>query len=431
MKKLLIIGLILSTGLSGLAQDGWKWPEQVDIAKTNNALYADAVKSKQFATAVEPHQWLLDNCPDLNESLYINGAKIYEGLEAAEQDAAKKSEYQAKALKMYDDRIKYFGGEASVLNRKAFKAYKFYKSDKTQYKFLIDLFDKTVNLNGNKTLDNNLVAYMDVVRRYKLSGGELSDEEVIERYGIVSDIISAKSAAKPNPKYDKYQENVDKLLTATVDVNCEFVETKLVPKMNETKDPKMAKKVFQLMLSAKCSDSPAFIEAGEIVYADAPSFGIAKVLAIKIGAAGDKNKALEYYDAALGLSDDNIKKAEIHMSKAQTYSSMGRKSQARTSFRQAVANDPSVAGEAYTSIGNMYMSSYDDCKQGVSKVDDRLVFIAAYNQYKKAGNASAMEKAKAQFPSISEIFELGLSEGQSMTLGCWINETVSLERRPN
>jgi len=431
MKKLLIIGLILSAGLNAIAQDGWKWPEDVDQAKTNNALYADAVKSKEFATAVTPHQWLLDNCPDLNKSLYINGAKIYEGLEAAEADAAKKAEYQAKALQMYDDRIKYFGGEANVLNRKAFKAYKFYKSDKTQYKFLIDLFDKTVNLNGNKTLDNNLVAYMDVVRRYKLSGGELSDEEVIERYGIVSDIISAKDAAKPNPKYERYQENVDKLLTATVDVNCEFIESKLVPKMNEDQDPKMAKKVFQLMLSAKCSDSPSFLEAGEIVYADSPSFGIAKVLAIKYGAAGNKTKALEYYDAALELSDDNLKKAEIYLSKAQTYAASGKKSQARASYRQAVANDPSVSADAYTAIGNMYMSSYDDCKQAVSKVDDRLVFIAAYNQYKKAGNSSAMAKAKAQFPSISEIFELGLTEGQSMTLGCWINETVLLERRPN
>ena len=34
-------------------------------------------------------------------------------------------------------------------------------------------------------------------------------------------------------------------------------------------------------------------------------------------------------------------------------------------------------------------------------------------------------------PIIEEIFELGLTEGQSMTVGCWINETVVLERRPN
>ncbi|UXP33282.1 hypothetical protein N6H18_04875 [Reichenbachiella agarivorans] len=430
MKKLLLIGFVVCMNAAAIAQPGWNWPEEVDKAKEKNALYVDAVKSKQYAVAVAPHQWLLDNCPDLNESLYINGAKIYEGLEDKESDPAKQLSYQEKALKMYDDRIKYFGDEANVLNRKAFAAYKFYKGNQSKYKELLDLFDKTFDMNGVETMDNNLVAYMDVVRRYKLSGGAISDEDVIDRYGKISDVIAEKDAVKSDSKYTVYQENVDKLLTATVDVNCEFVETKLVPKMNETKDPKMAKKVFQLLLSAKCTDSPAFVQAGELVYKAEPSYGMAKVLGIKFAADNQYSKAAEYYNAAVGMSDDNLKKAEIYLNMAQMFASSGQKSEARNYARKALANDPS-AGEAYTLIGNLYFQSYNDCRQGVSKVDDRLVFIAAYNQYKKAGNTAMMAKAQEQFPSISEIFELGLAEGQSMTLGCWINETVTLERRPN
>ncbi|MBU2915502.1 MULTISPECIES: hypothetical protein [Reichenbachiella] len=430
MKKLLLIGLVVGLNAAAIAQPGWNWPEDVDKAKEKNALYVDAVKSDQFARAVEPHQWLLDNCPDLNESLYINGAKIYEGLEEKETDPAKQLAYQEKALQMYDDRIKYFGDEPNVLNRKAFRAYKFYKGNRDKYQELMDLFDKTFEMNGVNTLDNNLVAYMDVVRRYKLGGGSITDEEVIDKYGKISDVISEKEAQKSNPKYERYQENVDKLLTATVDVNCEFIEGKLVPKMNETQDPKMAKKVFQLMLSAKCTDSPAFVEAGELVYKSEPSYGMAKVLGIKLASAGETDKAAEYYDAAIEMSDDNLQKAEIYMNKAQMFASKGQKSAARTNARKALSYDPSMS-DAYTMIGNLYMQSYNDCREGVSKVADRLVFIAAYNQYQKAGNADGMAKAKEQFPSISEIFELGLTEGQSMTVGCWINETVVLERRPN
>ncbi|MDE0471989.1 MAG: hypothetical protein OXH57_08615, partial [Ekhidna sp.] len=73
---------------------------------------------------------------------------------------------------------------------------------------------------------------------------------------------------------------------------------------------------------------------------------------------------------------------------------------------------------------------FDDCKQEQSQVDDRLVFIAAHNEYKKAGNTAGMAKAKEQFPSISDIFSEGKEEGQSVTVGCWINTTVTLERRP-
>ncbi|PIB36862.1 hypothetical protein BFP72_16370 [Reichenbachiella sp. 5M10] len=430
MKKLLLIGFVVFMNVAAIAQPGWKWPEDIDKAKEKNALYVDALKSDQYARAVEPHQWLLDNCPDLNESLYINGAKIYEGLEEKEADPAKKLAYQEKAMQMYDDRIKYFGDEAGVLNRKAFRAYKFYKGNKDKYQELMDLFDRTFELNGVDVIDNNLVAYMDVVRRYKLSGGDITDEDVIDKYGLISDIIAEKDAAKSNPKYERYQDNVDKLLTATVDVNCEFIETKLVPKMNETKDPKLAKKVFQLMLSAKCTDSPAFLEAGELVYESDPSYGMAKVLGIKFAAAKEYDKAAKYYDAAIDLSEDNLKKSEIYMNVAQMYANAGQKSTARTNARKALANDPS-ASDAYTLIGNLYFQSYNDCRKGESRVDDRLVFIAAYNQYQKAGNTTMMAKAQEQFPTIGEIFELGLEEGQSMTVGCWINETVILQKNPN
>lgn len=431
MKKRTILALVLLINVAAIAQPGWKWPENVDKAKENNALYSDAVKSKQFTSAVGPHSWLLENAPDLNASLYINGAKIYEGLAAAEPDAAKKIEFQDRALEMYDLRIKYFGKEGDVLNRKAFVAYKYHKGNKSKYKELLDLFDKTFEMNGQKTLDNNLVGYMDVVRRYKLSGGDLPDEGVINRYSMVSDVIDAKLKTGKNvPRLEKIQENVDKLLTATITVDCEFVEANLGPKMKETGDIKMAKKVFSLMLTGKCSDSPLFIEAAELVFEKEPAFGLAKVIAVKYSAAGDKDKALEYYDQAIALSDDNLKKSEIYYSKAQIYSSNTQRSAARTSALRALSLDPSLK-DAYTLVGNLYMGSHSDCRKGVSKVDDRLVFIAAYNMYKKAGNSKGMASAKEQFPSIGEIFELGKKEGEAMTVGCWINESVILARRPN
>ncbi|MFY0650901.1 MAG: tetratricopeptide repeat protein [Cyclobacteriaceae bacterium] len=431
MKRQVIFGLIfLLASFAVQAQPGWNWPADVETAKEKNALYTDALKSNQYTTAIESHSWLLENAPNLNKSLYINGAKIYEGLAKKEADAAKKVEYQDKALSMYDLRIEHFGDEGNVLNRKAFVAYKYYKGNKSKYKDLLDLYDRTFTLNGDNTLDNNLVAYMDVIRRFKLSGGDISDETVIEKYGIVSDVIDAKIKKGKNvERLKKYQENVDKLLTATVTVDCKFVENNLGPKMKETGDLNMAKKVFGLMLTGKCTDSPLFLEAAVLLFEKEPDFGLAKVIAVKHSSAGELDKAHEYYDKAIEYSDDDLKKAEIYYSKAQLYSNKGQKSAARTHARKALAIDPSMK-DAYSMIGNLYMQSYEECRQGVSKVDDRLVFIAAFNQYQKAGNSQMMQNAKEQFPSIGEIFELGLTEGQVMNCGCWINESVKLARRP-
>ena len=76
------------------------------------------------------------------------------------------------------------------------------------------------------------------------------------------------------------------------------------------------------------------------------------------------------------------------------------------------------------------MTSFDACKQEKSQVDDRAIFIAAYNEYKKAGYAAGMKNAQNQFPSIENIFSEGREEGDAITIGCWINTTVLLERRP-
>lgn len=431
MKKLMVLGLILFAASYAMAQPGWNWPEEVDLAKEKNALYSDMVKSKNFEGAAEPHAWLLEKCPDLNKSLYINGIKIYEALANAASDPEKKSEYQAMTMKMYDDRIKYFGEEPYVVNRKAYKGYKFYKSNKGKYEEMIGVMDRAFELNGNDVMVNNLAAYMDFVRRYKATGGDISDERIIDIYTQITDIIDyKKSTGKQVALLDKILGSVDKMLTSVIDVDCDFIEDKLVPKMRETKDPKMAKKVFQLMLTGKCSDSPSFLEAAEMVNEVDPAYGLAKVIAQKYGQSGDMGKAKMYYDKALELTDDNIKKAEIFYSIATMQAGAKQFVEARKNARKALANDPSMK-DAYTLIGNMYMQSYEKCREGISKVDDRLCFIAAFNQYKKAGNTKQMASAKAQFPSIDEIFELGLSEGQSMTVGCWINETVVLERRPN
>ncbi len=422
-------------GVTVMAQPGWKWPEDVETAKEKNALYSDAVKSKDWATAQPAHQWLLDNCPDLNKSIYVNGVKIYDALQAAEKDPVKKVELQEKCMQLFDDRIKYFGDEANVLDRKASKAYKYFKQDKTKLQDLLSLYQKVYEMKGEKVADGNLLGYMDVIRRckgYKI--GDLTDESIIDRYSTISDIFDAK-LADPNKSQRskdylvKAQASVDQLFSALVEVDCEFIESKFAPKMRETKNVKLAKKIFKLMLNAKCTDSPTFIEAGEIVFAQEPDAGMAKVIAIKYGASKDYAKATEWYDKALGLTDDNLTKAEIHLAKAKTYRNQGYKSKARSSAKQALSNDPSMKN-AYVFIGDLYYASYDDCKKGESRVDDRLVFIAAYGQYAKAGNSALMKKAKAQFPSIGEIFELGLEEGQSMTVGCWINETVKLQKRP-
>ncbi len=428
-KKSLFLALLV---LTFKAQAQFNWPEDRATAEEKNAFYTDNMKSGNYQATIPALQWLLNNAPDLNPSIYINGAKIYEGLADAEKDPKQKIIYADSALIMYDLRIKYFNDEAKVLNRKAFKAYKYQKGRKEKYQELFELFQRTFELNGNNLLDNNIVAYMDVVRRYSLANNPITDAEIINIYSEISDVIDYKITLGKNvDRLQKYQDNVDKLLTATVTVDCDFVENNLGPKLeSEPSNLKMAKKIFQLLLTGKCSDSPLFIKAAKSVHNMEPSYGLAIVVAKKEISGGSFEEGVKYYNEALELTDDNTKKGEIYFDLATVYAAKGEKRTSRSFALQSVGADP-TRKDAYSLVANLYMTSYNDCREGVSKVADRGVFLAAFEMFKRAGDSKGMNNARNQFPSIEEIFELDLKEGDTIQVGCWINGTVAIQRRPS
>lgn len=431
--KILGVAFFLTVAIGANAQNGWNWGEQVDVAKEKNVLYTDAKKSKNYKAALPPLNWLLENTPDLNPSIYINGVDIYEEMAKKEKDATKQEEYIQKALDLFDKRKEvYPDDEADITERKAIFAYSFYKKEKDQYFMVLEIFQDAFDLNGADMNRGALVAYMDMVYKNYLYK-RLTDEEVINTYSGISEALSEQrknASESERKKIDSFSDLVDRLLTATkVEISCDFVEEKLGPKLEGGNDVNMAKQIFRLMLKGKCLDSPLALRAAGIIQSDEPTYGVAKFLAQKNGQDGNDAKAIEYFQEAAGLTDDNGEKAEMYVSIARIQMKNGQKSTARNSARRALSFDPSY-NDAYKLIGDLYMGSFNDCKEEKSQVQDRAVFIAAYNEYRKAGNSSSMAAAKAQFPSIEDIFNEGKEEGQSITIGCWINTTVTLERRP-
>lgn len=433
--KITILGVIFLFTISmSLSAQQWNWGDQVDVAKEKNVLYTDAKKAKNYKAALEPLNWLLENTPDLNPSIYINGVDIYEELAKAETDPALKEEYIQTGLALFDKRAEIYPDDRNdIVDRKATYGYTFYGKNKEKYPFLYELYSKAFDLNGAEMNSGNLVAYMLVIYKYRIAGGDLSDEEVINLYSSITEALNeqkSRVSGDSKKKYEKMLDQVDKILTATkVEISCEFVEEKFGPKLDQTDDINMAKKIFDLMIKGKCIDRPLALKAAEKIQQSEPTYGVAKFLGAKNNQEGNDEKAISFYEEAASLTDDNTEKAEMYVNIARVQLKQGQKSTSRNSARRALSFDPSYA-DAYKLIGDLYMSSFDDCKGETSQVMDRAVFIAAYDQYRRAGHSAGMTNAKAQFPSIADIFNEGKEEGQSITVGCWINTTVTLERRP-
>ena len=158
--------------------------------KRKNVLYTDAKKAKNYKAALEPLKWLLENTPDLNPSIYINGIDIYESLAKKEKDPAKKDEYIQKGLELFDTRIKYYPeDESDIQERKAIYGYSFYKKEKDQYFNVYEYFKKAYELNGADLRRGSLVAYMDMVYKNYLYK-RLTDEIVIDTYSEISEALA-------------------------------------------------------------------------------------------------------------------------------------------------------------------------------------------------------------------------------------------------
>tara|TARA_B100000579_G_C22849218_1_gene866280 strand:- start:7150 stop:8520 length:1371 start_codon:yes stop_codon:yes gene_type:complete len=456
MKKFFLTLQVLFVSFNILAQPGWNWPENKSEAEEKNVLYTDYLKQQNCDEAKIHLDWLIENVPGLHVSIYQNGIKIYRCLIDKEEDPIIKNELINKALILFDGRIENFGREAYVKNRKVTFAYTFYRSDKTQYESLFNMFKDAFLLNGNKIGNSNLVAYMDIVRKHKLTSKSISDDEVLEIYDMISKTISFKLSndAKNEVRYKKYQDNLDKLLTATVTVDCNFVENTLGPKLIElTSQPNdeiaqtdyetltpvdisyseeivnLAKKIFQLSITGKCTSSEIALEAAKIMFTNEKDFAVAKFISSRELSTKNYESALEYCDAAIeSAGDNNDQKSEMFLRKAQIYQVIGNKVKSRDNARKSISFNSSNP-DAYKIIGNLYMASYEDCREGKSRVQDRLVFIAAYNIFKSGGLSNQANQAREQFPSMEEIFNENLEVGESMNTGCWINETVTLNKR--
>lgn len=437
MKKIFFLILTLTTLQAAFAQaPQLKLPTDPTLeaeAKRRFAISVDAMASDKFREAAGALHWLMKNAPDLYDGLYINGYKAYEELAEAEKDEAKQNVLLDSMFLSFDLKEKYFELTDLEINNKAYRYYKYWKSNKAKMGDAIAAYEKAYE-KPSEVINNNLVSYMDIIRRAKAYGEDISNDQVFDVYTQVMETIDQKEQqGEDSDRLEKYRDAVNSLLTMTMgdDLNCDFINTNLAPKLDQSPDVKVAKKVFGLLLNQQCSDSPYFLKAAEIIQANEPTEGIAKVIAQRAAVAEEYDKAVKYYNEAIGMSQDPEKKADLLLDITSVYIRMGNKPEARKTAMQAAETHQPSEKQALTLVANMYMNSWDDCSKKVSQIDDRSIYMAAYDLYQKVGNTEGMAQAKAQFPTVSDVFTANKKEGDPIRVGCWINVSTTIKTRPS
>lgn len=436
MNRLITFILCLVVATTSYAQD-LKLPDDPEVASEARRQFALAVDNmgiKEYRAAANSINWLMKNAPGLYDGLYVNGYKAYEEM-AKKASGNEKGALLDSMLICYQLKDEIYELNFREQNNLAYRYFKYWRSDKTKIMAGLAAYERAYATDANKVINNNIVSYMDMIRRAKAFGNDITAEKAIDVYFQINEVVDFKDNANADhAKFDGYRKALTDLLIKTIGedkLNCEFINENLAPGLDQKEDLKLAKKVFGLLLRRECGDSPYFMKAAEIIQKEEPTEGLAKVMAQRYVAAKDYDKALEYYGSALEMSSDDAKKAQLQLDMSKLYAQQGDKAKARTAALEAAKLDSELAKEAYSFVAGMYMGSFNDCAKKQSQIEDRAIFMAAYDLYQRAGDSAGMNNAKAQFPTVSDVFTANKKEGDAIKVGCWIQANTTIRTRPS
>ncbi len=431
--KFFVVLITILFSFTGFAQDGWDWGNDKPEAQGKWFLLNQLIKAKEYGRARPEVNWLLTNSPNLKVDLYKQASKVYEMLERKAK-GDRKIILQDSVLAIYDTRLEKFGDSVNVYNRKGLIYYRYTTKKIEDKEILYNFYTDTYRLNKDQTYASNLLSLMKLVR-YKNVKKEISDEEVLALYQKIAATINLQKAdaiskgnSRSQTSLEKNEEKIVQQLLKAIEVDCDFVKTNFGSKLESNpEDLGAAKMIYNLMLEQKCFEEPLFKQSMTLILEKEPSFGGYKKQGHLLKNQKDYNGAIEAYKIAIDLASTNEQKGDLYMIIAKIYSTKENKTRVKE-----YANKCIVIGykksDAYTLIGNLYMYSYEDCKSG-DPVNDRLIYIAAYNMYSKANNQAKMKEAKENFPSGGDIHMHNMTVGDNVKIDCWINETVQVQKR--
>jgi tetratricopeptide (TPR) repeat protein len=381
-----------------------------------NLIYADYIDN-DIDLALSLWRKAYTICPDSRKSLYINGGKMYIRLIEDPANELKRELYIDTLFSIFDQRIKYFGQEGLVTEKKAVRMLKYYPKE---LEMAMTTFEKSIQISGENLQNNTVVNAMICMVKMEKKGLR-TKTDVIELF----DRLSAFCGTSENKL--KALAKIEELVSPYLDCEVLAALSEKNYDSNKHNEHWLRRKVSQFRLK-KCYNTPIFKVMLENYMAINPLVANARLLSKIEIANKNYDKSLVWLNKSLELDSNNESKAKTYYEIAQVNLYKKNYSGVKTNALKAVSLKEKW-GAPFILIGDAYMYSSNKCN------DDKLgkwsVYWIAVDMYKKAKkvDTSLTEKANSKiktcsnrFPEIRDIHYFPFKEGDTYNVGCWINE---------
>lgn len=396
------------------------------------SLYREFYKQNNIKDAYPHWKWVLNNCPLISQNVYIDGAKMVSTRIDECKDPVKRNLMIDTLMMVYDQRITYFDREGYVLGRKGVDLYT-YQPEKTEQ--IYQILKKSIELSGNKSDGSSLVYYFrSIIGMVDMQ--KLEKASIVDGYDQISQIIDYniklnEANAKKLASWENIKGNIESTFEpfATCPDLISIYEKKYAEKPD---DIDLLKKITNILERKDCVKSDLFFQATESLHKLEPSAQSAYLMGTLNVKKENYGKAAEYVQQAANLFEENADKIKALELLANINFNQRNYSQARSSALKILQINPSY-GKAYILIGDLYAASSSMCTD--DDLGGKTVFWAAIDKYQKARSVDSSVEAEANskiaqyakhFPASGDLFFRDLIEGNSYTVGCWINETTTI-----
>ena len=270
----------------------------------------------------------------------------------------------------------------------------------------------------------------------KLKADPNHKEQFIQDYLLASEYADAAIAAETNEAKKKnfmgIKDNLVALFVNSGTADCESLQSIYGPKVeaNQT-DLAYLKKVIDIMKMMRCTESEAYLQASFYAYKIEPTAEAATGCAYQAFKKGDIDGAVKFFDEAIQLETDNVKKAEKAYAAAAVLASAKKLSQARSYCQKAISFNENY-GAPYILIANLYAMSPNWSDESALNKCTYFVIIDKLQRAKQVDPSVAEEANKligrysAHTPQAKDLFMLGYKAGDRITIGGWIGESTTI-----
>ena len=393
---------------------------------TNLSLFREYYKQKNYMEALNPWRWTFQNCPKASGNIYKNGPIIIKSI--IKERPEQKKEYVDTLMLIYDQRIKYFGNEGYVLGRKGADLLRY---DKSRFLDANEMLARSITLQKNSSDAGAVLAYFNTLD-LMVKNEIISEDSLLNRYSFLMSIIdyNLKKNDKKSKFYQKTSDAIDKKIVSYID--CGKIENIFKQKLKiNNNDTDFVNRLYNIISKQNCTETEFYFHVSKQLYEMLPTSSSASKLGKICIKRKEFNQAIEYFDMAVKIEEDNNKKAKYLLEKADAYRISKNYSSAILTAKQSIELKKNW-GEAFITIGNIYAAGASNCDSDFEK---STVYWVAVDYFTKAlSDESTNERARKSintyskyFPTKEECFFNGsLQSGDSYIVECWINKRTTV-----